>query len=115
MMIACNSVATGGAKQLARHPCRLRVKTGPDDPETGLPKYPRKQTFPASVGMSQTCQQATSRRQPIRPCTHKIEINQHVLNEVRYPTLRGLRPDICSHSKSAKFGSPSPLPAMNSS
>jgi hypothetical protein len=42
--------------------CPNRVKTGPDDPETGLPKYPRKQTFPASVGMSQTCQQRTPNR-----------------------------------------------------
>jgi hypothetical protein len=38
------------------------VKTGPDDPETGLPKYPRKQTFPASVGMSQTCHVWTAPR-----------------------------------------------------
>jgi hypothetical protein len=32
------------------------VKTGLDDLETGLPKYPRKLTFSALVGMSQTCQ-----------------------------------------------------------
>jgi hypothetical protein len=31
------------------------VQTGPDDLETGLPKYPRKQTFSVLVGMSQTC------------------------------------------------------------
>jgi hypothetical protein len=40
--------------------CRIWVKTGPDDPEAGLPKYPRKQTFLAS-GMSQTCQILASR------------------------------------------------------
>jgi len=34
----------------------LWVETGPDDPKTGLPKYPRKQTFSGSVGMSQRCQ-----------------------------------------------------------
>ena len=32
-----------------------RVKTGPDDPDTGLPKYPQKQTFSLLVGMSQKC------------------------------------------------------------
>jgi hypothetical protein len=31
------------------------VKTGPDDPETGLPKHPGKQTFSRSVGLSQMC------------------------------------------------------------
>jgi hypothetical protein len=30
-------------------------KAGPDDSETGLPKYPRKQTSSEPIGMSQTC------------------------------------------------------------
>ncbi len=38
--------------------CRLWVKSCADGTETGLPRYPRKQTFPALVGTSQTCQQA---------------------------------------------------------
>jgi hypothetical protein len=36
-----------------------------------------------------------------RPWTHEIEINQHVLNDVSYPTLCGLKPDIPSGPKSA--------------
>ena len=32
----------------------FRVETGPNDPETGLPKCPGKQTFSVLVGMSQT-------------------------------------------------------------
>jgi hypothetical protein len=38
-----------------------RAKTGPDGPETRLPKCPAKQTFSASVGMSQRCQQPICR------------------------------------------------------
>ena len=33
---------------------QLRVN-GPDSAETGLPKFPREQTFAVLVGMSQTC------------------------------------------------------------
>jgi hypothetical protein len=36
-----------------------------------------------------------------RPWTHEIEINQHVLNDVSYPTLCGLKPDISAGPKSA--------------
>src|SRR6266581_4912119 len=51
--------------------CLKGAKTGPDDPETGLPKYPRKQTFPASVGMSQTRQYGSSRTFNVRSsCVH---------------------------------------------
>src|SRR5258705_11429791 len=50
---------------------RIGSKSGPDNPETGLPKYPRKQTFPASVGMSQTCQYGSSRPLNVRSsCVH---------------------------------------------
>jgi hypothetical protein len=41
--------------------CPFRAKTGPGDHETGLPKYSRRQTFSASVGMSQTCQEQTKK------------------------------------------------------
>jgi hypothetical protein len=34
----------------------LRVKTGPYETETGLPKHRLKQTFSGSFGMSQKCQ-----------------------------------------------------------
>src|SRR5580658_2187035 len=39
-------------------PCRFRATTGPDDPETALPRYPGKQAFTVLARMSQRCQTA---------------------------------------------------------
>jgi hypothetical protein len=37
--------ATRAAARPYREDSLLWIRTGPDDPETGLPKYPKKQTF----------------------------------------------------------------------
>jgi hypothetical protein len=46
--------------------------------------------------------QSRKHRQYVRSRTPEIEINQHGLNDVCYPTPNGLKPDICSGPKSAR-------------
>ena len=57
------------------------VKTGPDDPETGLPKYPRK-TYPASVGITKRANQRHQasglrlRKKRLKLCSHTAALRR---------------------------------------
>jgi len=59
------SMANKVKRRLTGHGCPFRVKSGPDDPETGFPKYPRKQTSKVLDG-----------RSAWRPKSHQAALNR---------------------------------------